>query len=101
MTRLPRRWFLKLTKRFTDLDWWRRMMKRPLETISARNSYEQWLPALETSSREVFRMMLGAELGRCSPQPWKGSEFTAMVGLTGDLSGLLSLRCRQESATLV
>jgi len=77
------------------------MMKRTLETISARNSYEQWLPALETSSREVFRMVLGAELGSCSPQPWKGSEFTAMLGLAGDLCGLLSLRCRQESATLV
>ncbi len=44
-------------------------MKRPLETISARNSYEQWLPALETASREVFRMVLGAELvGVCFEQ---------------------------------
>ena len=46
-------------------------------------------------------MVLGAELGSCSRQPWKGSEFTAMLGLAGDLCGLLSLRCRQESATLV
>lgn len=35
-------------------------------------------------------MVLGAELGSCSPQPWRSSEFTAMMGLAGDLCGFLA-----------
>src|SRR6266478_7512669 len=76
-------------------------MRTRHELIAGRNGYEKWLPTLETGSREVFRMMLGTELGRGSPEPWKGAEFTAMVGLAGNLCGLLSVRCREESATLI
>ena len=76
-------------------------MRTRHELISRRNGYEKWLPTLESSSRQVFRMMLGTELGRGSPEPWKGAEFTAMVGLAGNLCGLLSVRCREESATLI
>ncbi|SRR6266498_1099572 len=70
-------------------------MRTRHELISGRNGYEKWLPTLETASREVFRMMLGTELGRGSPEAWKGAEFTAMVGLAGHLCGLLSVRAEQ------
>jgi len=56
---------------------------------------------LEVASTEVFRMMAGSELERTSQTPWKGAEFTAMVGLAGDLCGLLSVRCSQDSASQV
>src|SRR5207248_11056079 len=61
------------------------VMKMRHKVTSGRNGngYEKWLPTLESASRDVFRMMLGTELGRGSPEPWQGAEFTAMVGIAG------------------
>ena len=68
--------------------------------VPVRNEKELFA-LLEVASTEVFRMMAGSELERTSQTPWKGAEFTAMVGLAGDLCGLLSVRCSQESACQV
>ena len=62
--------------------------------------HQEWTPLLETATREVFQMMLGTNLAKSEPEGWKGTEFTAMVGLAGQLCGLLSVHCSQGSANL-
>jgi len=61
-----------------------------------------YTPLLELATREVFAIMLGAGL-----QPALGleqsstAEFTAMVGLAGQLCGVITLRCNTATAVAV
>jgi chemotaxis protein CheX len=62
---------------------------------------DTWLPLLELAAKEVFEIMLGSKL-----QPRDGQEdipfdFTAMVGMAGQLCGVLSLRSSTQSAALM
>ena len=75
-------------------------MATPHQITASEGRNQEWAPVLETATREVFQMMLGAELVKNPPAEWKGAEFTAMVGLAGELCGVLSVRCSQESANL-
>jgi chemotaxis protein CheX len=59
---------------------------------------EEWTPMLETATREVFQMMLGSELEKTNSETLQGTEFTAMVGLAGQICGVLSVRCSQDAA---
>ncbi|HXY13373.1 MAG TPA: chemotaxis protein CheX [Terriglobales bacterium] len=60
-----------------------------------------WGPLLELAAREVFEIMLGCKLeSPAAPTP-VSSDFTAMVGLAGQLCGLLTLRCSAQSAGLM
>jgi len=58
-----------------------------------------WAQLLEDATREVFEIMLGTSLNACDPvaSP-RGGEFTALVGLAGNLCGVLSIRCSNQSA---
>lgn len=57
-------------------------------------SLESWRTFLRDAAKEVFAMMLGAELKDADqPDPTAEAEVTAMVGLAGPISGVLSLRC--------
>ncbi len=58
-----------------------------------------WPRLLETSVQEVFEMMLGTPV-TCDPEPQRleGASLTAMIGLAGDLCGVLSIRCSTETA---
>lgn len=63
--------------------------------VAMRNPKIQqtWQPLLELATREVFEMMLSTELGYCPQlEPAVTSEFTAMVGLAGQLCGVFSIR---------
>ena len=66
------------------------------------DAHETWGPILELAAREVFSLMLGAEL-TSTPEPVseEGLNITSMVGLAGSICGLLSLRCSSDSATLM
>lgn len=65
-------------------------------------SRENWLPTLELSMREVFEIMLGTSLSAATETTVPSNfEFTAMVGLAGQLCGVLTMRCSTESATLM
>ena len=56
---------------------------------------------LELASREVFEIMLGSKLETSNhPEP-SPADCTAMVGLAGQLCGLLTLRCGAQSAALM
>jgi len=71
------------------------------ELIAGHGIPESWLPLMEVACQEVFEIMLGCNLqpfdGREAPSP----EFTAMVGLAGQLCGVLTLRCMSQSAALM
>lgn len=62
-------------------------------------SQEQMFSLLEIGTREVFSLMIGRELetGKES-QLQPGTEIAAMVGLAGDICGVVSIRCGQSAA---
>lgn len=65
------------------------------------NTLQQWQPFLELAVQEVFEIMLGCKLDHVpGDQPLK-AHFTAMVGLAGQLCGVLTLRCSAKSAALM
>ena len=47
---------------------------------------------LDLATREVFEIMLGSKLEPGDPSQSSPTECTAMVGLAGELCGLLTLR---------
>jgi len=62
---------------------------------------EGWAALLELAAREVFEIMLGCKLESQDASEPASSDFTAMVGLAGQLCGLLTLRCTAASAALM
>ena len=60
---------------------------------------ECWLPTLQLAIQEVFELMLACPL-EVPPEPpaEDGLDITAMVGLAGQLCGILTVRCSTKSA---
>jgi len=56
-----------------------------------------WREALECAALEVFDALLGARLEPAA-QDYAMLEFTAMVGLAGDLRGIMSVSCSKATA---
>ena len=71
------------------------------ETAETKVLSESWSPMLELACREVFDIMLGSKLGEPVEDSATPLEFTAMVGLAGQLRGVLSLRCSSKSAAIM
>jgi chemotaxis protein CheX len=71
------------------------------QVLAANGSHENWTPLLETAVREVFELMLGCQLTAPSQEEETAPEITAMVGLAGQLCGLLSVRCHGKAAKLM
>lgn len=61
----------------------------------------KWLPLLELSAHEVFEIVLRSKLEPGKQGQIGGVEFTAMVGLAGLVTGILTVRCGHKSATQV
>jgi chemotaxis protein CheX len=60
---------------------------------------ESWLSMLELALQEVFELMLACSLEVPAEPPLEeGLDITAMVGLAGQLCGILTLRCSARSA---
>jgi chemotaxis protein CheX len=60
---------------------------------------ESWLPTLQLAAQEVFELMLAARLETpVEETAEKTPEITAMVGLAGKISGVLTVRCSGRSA---
>ena len=76
-------------------------MKSVSELLATQGSHEAWIPLLEVAAREVFELMLGCPLTVPSTPEETTLEFTAMVGLAGQLCGVLSVRCQQKAAALM
>ncbi len=62
---------------------------------------EEWLAALELAVQEVFEIMLGTRLAAAPGTTAPAGEFTAIVGVTGALRGVLSFSCGAQTATLI
>jgi chemotaxis protein CheX len=75
-------------------------MKTARET-SATGHHQAWAPILEVSLREVFEMMLSSELKDADRAQDGPMDMTSMVGLAGQLCGVLSIQCSQEAAKLM
>ena len=61
----------------------------------------EWRPLLEDATREVFDLMLSTKLDTSSSGPTPAFEFTSMVGLAGELCGILTFCCTEKSAALM
>ena len=64
-------------------------------------SQENWAALLEVATREVFALMLGCQLTAFEAADESISDVTAMVGLAGQLCGVLSVRCSGKAAALM
>lgn len=72
------------------------MMNNSAITANAR---ECWLPTLQLSTQEVFSLMLACTLDVASEPPAEEAlDITSMVGMAGQLCGVLTLRCSAKSA---
>ena len=72
----------------------------------SQDQIQAWVPLLDLAVHEVFRMMLSSELGNPTAVPATtlandSSDVTSMVGLAGNLSGVVSVRCHGKAATLI
>jgi chemotaxis protein CheX len=60
-----------------------------------------WISLLEVSIREVFELMLSSELTASQNVDAGVLDVTAMIGLAGQLCGVLSVRCSRRAAALM
>jgi len=60
---------------------------------------EHWLPILQQAIQEVFELMLACSLEvPTQPLPNQGLDTTSIVGLAGELCGILTIRCNARTA---
>ena len=76
-------------------------MKSVNEMVTREGAPESWLPLLELAVREVFEIMLGCKLEPLVNMNSTTLEFTAMVGLAGQLCGVITMRSTAKSAVLM
>ncbi len=70
--------------------------------MTQSNDRASWQPLLELAAGEVFEIMVGCKLGpAANPDDAPSSDLTAMVGLAGQLCGVLSIRCSTQAAILM
>ena len=68
---------------------------------ASQSSHENWAALLEVATREVFALMLGCQLTVAAATAESRQDVTAMVGLAGQLCGVLSVRCSGKAAALM
>jgi len=76
-------------------------MKSMSELLAADGSHENWLPLLEVATREVFELMLGCQLTVPETAQEVNRDVTSMVGLAGQLCGVLRVCCDNKAAALM
>jgi chemotaxis protein CheX len=69
--------------------------------MPATESHEQGVPLLAVAAREVFKLMLGCHLTVHTPSSGEPLNITAMVGLAGQLWGVMRICCSRKSATIM
>jgi len=63
---------------------------------------QRFTQALDGAAAEVFEMMVGTPLGPADQVSLpRVADYTSMIGLAGDLCGVMSFRCSLVSATLI
>jgi chemotaxis protein CheX len=76
-------------------------MKSASAASTATGSHENWIPLIEVAAKEVFELMLGCQLALAANPERTSLDITAMVGLTGQLCGMLSVACDRKAAALM
>jgi chemotaxis protein CheX len=77
-------------------------VKSATQVAAAHDNHESWRPLMEVATREVFELMLGSELSLPeSAGVGPKHNVTAMVGLAGQLCGMLSFCCDKKAALLI
>jgi chemotaxis protein CheX len=73
-----------------------------LAGLPREKKQERFTRALNDGAAEVFAMMVGTPLGPSDQVTLpRVADYTAMIGLAGDLCGVLSFRCSLDSATQI
>lgn len=68
----------------------------------SEDQLKTWIAVLDLAAQEVFQLMLSSQLSNSSSVPPSDpSDVTSMVGLAGKLSGVMSVRCQSNAATLI
>lgn len=75
----------------------------PIKTdLNTAEASMTWAALLTLATQEVFSMMLGSDVVTLdAPAPDEGLDVTSMVGLGGQVSGIVTVRCSAESAILI
>jgi chemotaxis protein CheX len=76
-------------------------MKSASAMMAASGNHENWIPLIDTAAREVFELMLSSQLTLPTDSQEKPLDVTAMVGLAGQLCGVLSVRCTGKAAAMM
>jgi chemotaxis protein CheX len=76
-------------------------MKTASRLMAANDSHENWIPFIDMAAREVFELMVGCQLTVPESYEEVPLDVTAMVGLAGQLCGVLSVRCTGKAASLM
>ena len=70
--------------------------------LPREETQQRFTQALDSAAAEVFEMMVGTPLGPSDQVSLpRVADYTAMIGLAGDLCGVLSFRCDNRSAALI
>jgi chemotaxis protein CheX len=73
-----------------------------LAGLPREETQQRFTQALESAAAEVFEVMVGTPLGPSDQTALpRVADYTAMIGLAGDLCGVLSFRCSVESAACI
>jgi len=65
------------------------------------DTLERWVTLLELAAREVFQMMVGGDLEPCPTADPDFGDITAMIGLAGELCGLVTINCSTACAAQI
>ena len=76
-------------------------MKTAGTAPGADGHHQDWVPLLDMAAREVFELMLGSYLTVPDTFQDKSLNITSMVGLAGQLCGVMSVRCSEKAAMLM
>jgi chemotaxis protein CheX len=73
-----------------------------LAGLSREERQRRFTNALDNATREVFEVMVGTSLGASEEATLpRVADYAAMIGLAGDLCGVLSFRCSLDSAVQI
>jgi chemotaxis protein CheX len=76
-------------------------MKTISGVLTDNSTHQNWAPLLELAAQEVFELMLSCKLTVPQNPADFEPDITAMVGLAGQLCGVLTIRCGHKSAGLM
>jgi len=69
------------------------------QVLPSDPAHNGWHSALQLSVQEVFSLMLGSTLEvPAAPPAEEGLDITAMVGIAGQICGIMTTRCSAKSA---